>query len=132
MFYKTYEDRLSKLKVITFVWFIFCFIVYAVQGSILRAIFGALMWTVPIFSIGLIIRILFVDKDEAPSQIEAQSNVVTEPSVETQSSVVTESIVEEESSVEAESGVDVDSSAVEESIAEEESSAEDESSEDSQ
>ena len=94
LFYKTYEDRLSKLKVITFVWFIFCFIVYAFEGSILRALFGALMWTVPIFSIGLIIRILFVDKDEAPSQIEAQS------------SVETQSIVEEESSVEEESGED--------------------------
>ena len=106
LFYKTYEDRLSKLKVISFVWFIFCFIVYAVQGSILRAIFGALMWAVPIFSIGLIIRILFVDKDEVPSQIEAQSSVVTESSVETQSSVVTESAVEEESTVEDESSED--------------------------
>ena len=110
LFYKTYEDRLSKLKVISFVWFIFCFIVYAFEGSILRALFGALMWTVPIFSIGLIIRILFVDKDEAPSQIEAQSNVVTEPSVETQSSVVTESAVEEEATVEEESTVEVESS----------------------
>ena len=98
LFYKTYEDRLSKLKVITFVWFIFCFIVYAVQGSILRAIFGALMWTVPIFSIGLIIRILFVDKDEAPSQIEAQSSVVTESAVEEEATVEEESTVEVESS----------------------------------
>ncbi len=110
LFYKTYEDRLSKLKVISFVWFIFCFIVYAFEGSILRALFGALMWTVPIFSIGLIIRILFVDKDEAPSQIEAQSNVVSESNVETQSSVVTESAVEEEATVEEESTVEVESS----------------------
>ena len=98
LFYKTYEDRLSKLKVISFVWFIFCFIVYAFEGSILRALFGALMWTVPIFSIGLIIRILFVDKDEAPSQIEAQSSVVTESAVEEEATVEEESTVEVESS----------------------------------
>ncbi|MBR2666017.1 hypothetical protein [Methanobrevibacter sp.] len=48
-------------------------------------IFGGLMMAVPLFSIGLIIRILFVDKDEAPSQIETQSNVVTESSVEEES-----------------------------------------------
>ena len=94
LFYKTYEDRLSKLKVITFIWFILWFILYAAQGSILGGIFGGLMMAVPLFSIGLIIRILFVDKDEAPSQIEAQS------------SVETQSIVEEESSVEAESSED--------------------------
>ncbi|WP_405321470.1 hypothetical protein [Methanobrevibacter thaueri] len=71
---------------------------YAFEGSILRALFGALMWTVPIFSIGLIIRILFVDKDEAPSQIEAQSSVVTESAVEEEATVEEESTVEVESS----------------------------------
>ena len=85
LFYKTYEDRLSKLKVITFIWFILWFILYAAQGSILGGLFGGLMMAVPLFSIGLIIRILFVDKDEAPSQIETQSNVVTESSVEEES-----------------------------------------------
>lgn len=86
LFYKTYEDRLSKLKVITFIWFILWFILYAAQGSILGGLFGGLMMAVPLFSIGLIIRILFVDKDEAPTMVEAQSSVETESSVEAESS----------------------------------------------
>ena len=84
LFYKTYEDRLSKLKVITFIWFIIWFIVYAARGSILGGLFGGLMMAVPLFSIGLIIRILFVDKDEAPSNVGAQSSVETESSEDSQ------------------------------------------------
>ena len=64
LFYKTYEDRLSKLKIISFLWFILWLILFIMMGYGIGSIFGAIMMTIPLFSIGLIIRILFIDKDE--------------------------------------------------------------------
>ena len=65
LFYKTYEDRVSKLKVITIIWFILCFVFFLMNGNIIYAFFAAIMMAIPVFSIGLIIRILFIDKEEA-------------------------------------------------------------------
>ena len=65
LFYKTYEDRISKLKIISIIWFLFLFIVITMSGTpILGAFFIALAFTVPVFSIGLILRILIVDEDK--------------------------------------------------------------------
>jgi hypothetical protein len=75
LFYKTYEDRLSKLKIISIIWFVFIFIaMYTANQSILGSFFGALGLTVPVFSIGLILRILIIDdkNKEVKSDAEAK------------------------------------------------------------
>ena len=59
LFYKTYEDRLSKLRIISIAWFVILFIMMLMAGTpFLAALFSALAATVPLFSIGLILRIL--------------------------------------------------------------------------
>lgn len=75
LFYKTYEDRLSKLKIISFIWFVLCFISASLYGSILYGFFSALAATVPVFAIGLIIRILFIDEDDAVKTVESKDGV---------------------------------------------------------
>lgn len=73
LFYKTYEDRLSKLRIISIAWFVILFIMMLMAGTpFLAALFSALAATVPLFSIGLILRILIFDdkqKEAKPAEI---------------------------------------------------------------
>ena len=72
LFYKTYEDRLSKLRIISIAWFVILFIMMLMAGTpFLAALFSALAATVPLFSIGLILRILIFDdkqKEAKPAE----------------------------------------------------------------
>ena len=81
LFYKTYEDRLSKLRIISIAWFVILFIMMLMAGTpFLAALFSALAATVPLFSIGLILRILIFDdkqKEAKPAEtnkIEAKTD----------------------------------------------------------
>ena len=81
LFYKTYEDRLSKLRIISIAWFVILFIMMLMAGTpFLAALFSALAATVPLFSIGLILRILIFDdkqKEVKPAEtnkIEAKTD----------------------------------------------------------
>ena len=65
LFYKTYEDRLSKLRIISIAWFVILFIMMLMAGTpFLAALFSALAAAVPLFSIGLILRILIFDEKQ--------------------------------------------------------------------
>ena len=76
MFYKTYEDRLSKLRIISIAWFVILFIMMLMAGTpFLAALFSALAATVPLFSIGLILRILIFD-DEKKQAKSAETNKI--------------------------------------------------------
>lgn len=74
LFYKTYEDRLSKLRIISIAWFVILFIMMLMAGTpFLAALFSALAATVPLFSIGLILRILIFD-DKQKEAKSAETN----------------------------------------------------------
>ena len=76
LFYKTYEDRLSKLRIISIAWFVILFIMMLMAGTpFLAALFSALAATVPLFSIGLILRILiFDDKQKEAKPAETKTD----------------------------------------------------------
>ena len=76
LFYKTYDDRLSKLRIISIAWFVILFIMMLMAGTpFLAALFSALAATVPLFSIGLILRILIFD-DEKKQAKSAETNKI--------------------------------------------------------
>ena len=74
LFYKTYEDRISKLRIISVMWFILWFIFFKLSDSILAGLIGGLLFTVPLFSIGLIIRIIFIDDKDSNKTDEVKIN----------------------------------------------------------
>lgn len=86
LFYKTYEDRVSKLKVISFLWFVLMFLAFWYLNSIVATIFYALLFTVPVFSIGLIIQILI--SDDGSKDVSVNSTVGTGESNKSISNVV--------------------------------------------
>ena len=81
LFYKTYDDRLSKLRIISIAWFVILFIMMLMAGTpFLAALFSALAATVPLFSIGLILRILIFDdkQKEAKSAETSKTEAKTD------------------------------------------------------
>ena len=90
LLYKRDGSRLSVLKILSLLWFILWLIIFS-SSSILAGIFGALMMTVPLFSIGLIIKILFID-DEEPVQSNSAN---TEPQLEEVNQIEATNAIEE-------------------------------------
>lgn len=82
LLYKRYEDRISKLKIISLIWFVlFFFVLSSSNSSVLAGLFGGLMMTVPFFSVGLILRILLIDDEN--TQIKTKNDEVKSESVKT-------------------------------------------------
>lgn len=82
LLYKRYEDRISKLKILSLTWFVIFFYVFSVLNySVLAGLFGGLMMTVPFYSAGLILDILF-SYDEN-TQVKTKNDEVKTESVKT-------------------------------------------------
>ena len=80
LFYKTYEDRLSKLRIISIAWFVILFIMMLMAGTpFLAALFSALAATVPLFSIGLILRILIFDDKQKEAKPAETNKIEAKP-----------------------------------------------------